>query len=186
MSIRLTQKVLKELIAYDPDKGGFVWNVRPVNYFSNEQQQTWWNNRFAGKPAGSTNKRGYHTIRILYKLIYAHRLAFLYMQGELPEEGVDHIDHDPSNNRWHNLREASAQVNATNQTLSSTNTSGFVGVWQENKCECCKRGGKWKARIQVKGRVISLGTHDSKKQAIAARAAANIKYKFHNNHGMKK
>ena len=54
-------------------------------------------------------------IRIRGKAYYSHRLAFLYMTGEWPLEEVDHIDRNPYNDAWVNLRKATSSLNKWNQ-----------------------------------------------------------------------
>jgi hypothetical protein len=46
--------------------------------------------------------------------MYAHRFAFLYMTGSIPEE-IDHIDGDGGNNIWSNLRVATKSQNVMNR-----------------------------------------------------------------------
>lgn len=64
-----------------------------------------------------------------------------------------------------------------NQSLSAANTSGRTGVYWH------KPLAKWRARIKVKGKHISLGLYDDINEAAAARSAAEREYGFHNNHG---
>ena len=67
-----------------------------------------------GSVAGSKRKDGYSLIQINRVKYLFHRLVFLYMTGEFPEEEVDHIDGEPSNNSWVNLRAASHSENLHN------------------------------------------------------------------------
>jgi hypothetical protein len=123
------------------------------------------------------NDNGYRRISIHGKRYYAHRLAFLYMNGSLPESDTDHINHCRDDNRWDNLRRVTREENLKNQTIRTDNTSGVVGVrW-------FKRDGNWQARINHKGKEIHLGYFTEKGVAIQARLAAEIKYGFHPNHG---
>ncbi|WP_428999737.1 HNH endonuclease signature motif containing protein [Stenotrophomonas maltophilia] len=48
-----------------------------------------------------------------------HRLAWLYMTGQWPSGEIDHINHDRSDNRWHNLRDVSHQANQQNRAGAS-------------------------------------------------------------------
>lgn len=92
----ITQQRLKELFEYTPDTGLFIRKIRVGN-------------QIAGNIAGSLKKDGYVYIKIDSKPYKAHRLAFLYMEGYMPEE-VDHINRDCSDNRWCNLRASNRQM----------------------------------------------------------------------------
>ena len=75
---------LRKLMHYEPDTGDFLWRERSAG-------------RPVGRPAGS-NKQRYRQIHIDYCHYQAHRLAWLYMTGEWPQE-IDHIDRNGFNNR---------------------------------------------------------------------------------------
>lgn len=180
--IDLTQDLLKELIHYDSETGVFTWKHRDVKYFKNETAYKKWNTRFAGKTFGtkytvSHNGKSYITGCILYKQIDLHRLAWIYVYGEMPNQ-VDHIDGDGTNNAISNLRNVTPSVNRKNTRRMSTNTSGFCGVSWRSKSK------KWRARIMIGKKEIHLGIFDSFSEAVKAREEANIKYGFHVNHGM--
>lgn len=75
---------------------------------------------------------------------------------------VDHINHDTLDNRRTNLRVVSPGANKRWQPARG-GSSNFVGVtWDSNR-------GKWRAQIQVDGRVKNLGRFDSEIAAAAAR-----------------
>jgi hypothetical protein len=99
------------------------------------------------------------------------------MTGDHPEDEVDHIDGNGTNNIWNNLRAVTRADNAKNMRKSSANTSGVTGVvW-------IKRIKSWKSQIMVNGCCKYLGYFRSKEEAIAARKAAEVLYGFHENHG---
>lgn len=187
----LTQNKLKELLYYNQLSGIFTWLERPLSMFRGEDPQRIcksWNTRFAGKEAGhkwlgQNGKIFYILIGIELngrpKLYRAHRLVFLYLNGSLPAQHVDHIDGDGTNNSRDNLREVSKQENSKNCRISSNNTSGYNGVnWY-------KSGKKWRVRIKVNGKEISGGYFIKLTDAIAKRKELNIEYGFHKNHGRK-
>ena len=162
----LTQARLKELLKYDPKTGLFTWLV----YRGGPA--------IKGATAGCLDSNGYIKITVDYHVYKAHRLAFLYMTGSMPVE-VDHENHIKNDNKWGNLLQSSRAENARNQSMHSTNTSGVMGVcW-------CKIYKKWRARIHVKGRNKFLGYFDTFDDASEARKTANVKYGFHDNHGLK-
>jgi hypothetical protein len=68
---------------------------------------------------------------VLYR---EHRLAWLYMTGEWPTHEIDHINGDRVDNRFCNLREATASENRWNSRKRVNNTSGYKGVsWDSAK-----------------------------------------------------
>lgn len=148
----LTHNRLKVMLHYDPETGLWTWLWCPPP-----------NQRYTGCQAGYTRSDGYNLIRIGGVAHYCSRLAFFYMTGEWPKEEMDHIDRDPSNDKWENLREASSAENKQNTGLiRSSNTSGFRGVsW--NKAQK-----KWVAYVNS----FPLGSFDTIEEAVAARDSA--------------
>jgi hypothetical protein len=158
----LTQERLKELIHYDPDTGVFSWRVDRGH------------NKTKGMIAGNCNTLGYIDISINDKHYYAHRIAFLYMEGFFPENEVDHINRIRHDNKWRNLKHVSRQCNMRNQSLSKANTSGITGVtWH-------KGGHKWVSQIMVAQKNKYLGLFKTLKEAAQARWEAEVKYNFPN------
>ncbi len=162
----ITQARLKELLHYDPDTGIFVW--LPIG-----------RHKASGMPAGNhqTNADGKTYIRITVDCVkhYAHRLAWLYEEGEFPRYQVDHSDGDGTNNRKLNLSEATPTQNQRNRRKASNNTSGVTGV--------SKSRAVWVASISVRSNQIKLGRYSDKFDAICARKSAENQYDFHSNHG---
>jgi hypothetical protein len=163
----LTQEYLREILTYEQDDGTFKWKV------SNNLSVK------VGDVAGSVDKRGYLRIGIDGKTYRAHRLAFLYMTGEFPLSGTDHINHDKLDNRFINLRVASQQDNGRNRSINTNNKSGFTGVcWY-------KHTNKWRTQININGKKKHLGYFKDLAEAINARKNANVENGFHTNHGEK-
>ncbi len=99
--------------------------------------------------------------------IYLHRLIFDDLQKD---EMVDHINHNPRDNRRDNLRIVTNSQNQMNRDKPITNTSGVRGVyWHKNKQ-------MWQANIQIDNKLLYLGIFDSKQDAIKARKDAEKKY----------
>lgn len=149
----LTREILRQRIAYDPTTGEFSWADRTRH----------------GDSVGHIH-RGY--VRISLGRLgahYAHRLAWLYMTGELPRGFVDHADTDRTNNRWANLRLASSSQNACNSKLPRNSTTGHKGV--------SKYPGYYRAQIGVDGERIYLGVFATAEAA--ARAYAEAAKFFH-------
>jgi hypothetical protein len=87
------------------------------------------------------------------------------MTGSFPLFRIDHEDTDKLNNRWRNLRPASASQNAANARLSRRNTSGFKGVHYTPARTSFK---KWAAHIRVDGVLKTLGYFAQPEEAHAA------------------
>jgi hypothetical protein len=153
MATELTQEEARRLLHYDPERGEFWWKVRAPG-------------RQLDRPAGCYNKlRNTHEIRINYRLYKAHRLAFLWMTGDMPAL-VDHRDCNPRNNAWKNLRPATPSENSRNAKRSKNNTSGIKGVWWHSQIRA------WCAEIWVDSKKRSLGCWLRKEDAAYAYASA--------------
>lgn len=164
MSAVLTQERLKELLSYDSKSGLFTNRITR-------------NSRaIKGCLVGSHDNLGYIQLMIDRKGYLAHRLAFLYMTGSIPKE-VDHSNHIRSDNRWCNLAASERVSNARNQSLFSTNQSGYAGIYKN------KASNKWHAQITILGKKIHLGLFVEIEDAIQARKKAEMENGFHPNHG---
>jgi hypothetical protein len=145
----MNQARLKELLSYDPDTGEFRW------------LQSRYRNK-VGTTAGCLYSEGYRVIALDRKRYLAHRLAWLFMTGVWPGGEIDHINGNPSDNRFANLREATRQQNGANRRVGSNNKSGFKGVhWH-------KGDKRWRAQIMVAKRIIHLGSFETPEAAHAA------------------
>lgn len=174
----VTPRVVAELIDYDPFSGQMTWKPRSVDMFNDRRSAAAWNTRYAGTPALSCiNPSGYRTGIILRNPCVAHRAAWAITYGAWPSNFIDHINGSRSDNRICNLRDVERIGNARNQKLHKTNTSGVSGVgWREDI-------GRWRARIRLDGKMITLGTFDSFEEAVATRKEAEIAHGYHQNHG---
>lgn len=155
MDTKLTQNKLKEIVTYDPSTGIFTRTAK-----ANKK------GFMAGMVAGSKDGRGYISFSIGNKKYRSHRLAFLWMEGYLPENVVDHIDRIKTNNKWENLREVSRTCNIRNCGGYSHNTSGCKGV-----CFSPERK-QWVAMIVVNNKGKFLGRYKDFADAVCARFAA--------------
>jgi len=146
---KLTQERLKELLEYNPDTGDFT-------------RKSTVGGKVSGTVCGHRQPNEYVYIAIDYKLYLAHRLAWLYIHGEWPENDIDHINQVKYDNRRVNLRACTRSQNAVNRGIQSNNTSGYKGVFWHNKNK------KWRATINHKGKLFSLGCFDDIKEAAKA------------------
>jgi hypothetical protein len=156
----ITQERLKELLHYNPDTGLFT---RAIDAGSGGQYK-------AGTLAGCKRKDGYVILSIDGKRYFAHRIAWIYMTGVLPDEQIDHKDLNRSNNIFGNLRQATDLQNRMNTRKRATNTSGFKGVMFE------RRRNKWISKMWVNHKQIHLGYFHNKEDAAKAYEKAAIKY----------
>lgn len=134
-SYTLTQDELKSLILYDKDTGVFT-------------------SKKSGKVVG-WKQSGYLKYELNKKKYYLHRLAWLYIYGDLPKKEIDHIDRNRSNNKISNLREASRTENRYNTRVRCDNITGLKGV------EYLKKLNKYRAVISTDGKRMRLGTFSS-------------------------
>lgn len=160
----LTQARLRELLDYDSGTGIFIWRIGSKG-------------AKAGSIAGCICDHGYMRISINNRRYYAHRLAWLHETGEWPEYEIDHIDGNPGNNRFENLRAVTRQENMRNQKRRITNTSGVMGASWDKFYQ------KWHARIMVNGKNVHLGYFENFDDAVAARKQAEADFGFHESHG---
>lgn len=148
----LTQKRLKELILYDSETG-------IIKRISN------------GKPI-LTNSRGYVVVYVDGRLYFAHRLAWLYMTGNEPENQIDHIDGIKNNNKFSNLRDVTNAINTqnTHKARPCNKSTGLLGVTAN------KRDGTFKAQIKINGKNLYLGDFFNPELAHAAYITAKRIY----------
>lgn len=112
--------------------------------------------------AGTIRSDGYVCINVSGKIHLAHRLAWLYVHGEFPENVIDHINRVTGDNSLKNLRACTRSENMRNTGKRCSNTSGFKGVhW--SKC-----ANKWQAKIGCRGKTLHLGLFHHKKDAAIA------------------
>ncbi|EHL80566.1 HNH endonuclease signature motif containing protein [Citrobacter portucalensis] len=150
----IEQSLLKESVSYDEKTGIFRWIAKRQNVV-------------AGRIAGHKDSLGYIRITISGKNYLAHRLAWLYVHGYMPEKEIDHINRIRNDNRITNLREATSQLNSLNTGMYKNNTSGSKGIYFN------KRAKKWQAQILIDGKREYLGLYDDVKRADIAFRIAN-------------
>lgn len=144
----LTREFLREHLHYEPLSGDWTWLTDRSS-------------KRAGSSAGCFSSRGYKVINLDGWLYYAHRLAWFYMTSEWPPEEIDHRDMNKRNNRWENLRLATASQNKRNVVKRRVNKTGFKGVTLVD--------GKYhRASIRINGKPTLIGYFDSPQKAHAA------------------
>lgn len=141
---------LREILFYDPSTGGFRWLERKQ-----------------GRRAkvGSVKRDGIR-IKIDYRGYGAHILAWAWVTGEWPEGEIDHINNNPLDNRWSNLRLATRQQQTWNRSKVKGSLHKQIGIVRTAE-------GRWSARIQRE----FLGNFDTAEEAAEAyRQAAIARY----------
>lgn len=144
----LTQQELKENLHYNSETGIFTWSRDSSRVKK-------------GQTAGTKIREGYIAICVNAIQYRAHRLAWLYMTGEIPKDCIDHINGIRDDNRFNNLREATNAQNIHNQTKPhKNNKTGFLGV-SKNKYY----NKKYKATIKTGGILLCLGYFNTPEEA---------------------
>jgi HNH endonuclease/AP2 domain len=154
----ITQDGLKEIFRFAPDEGQFYWLTTRSGVRSEG----------LGYPAGQLRPNGYRIITIEGRRYPAHRLVWLYVNGEWPLYEIDHIDGDASNNRIENLRDCTRLQNAKNRPTNKNNIAGIKGVCRRPQAK--KR--PWRATIRLNRRCVHLGYFNTPEEAKSAYDAA--------------
>ena len=159
----MNKEMVRDLFEYRDDN--LYWRVRPRGGSD------------ISKPAGYVMPKGYRRIAVKGKRYLTHRLIWLYTNGKFPDNHIDHINGDPSDNRIENLRDVTRQENQKNRSKNCNNKSGYMGVcWS-------KASDKWKAQIRVGGVKTHLGLFNILEDAAEAYRVASIEQGYHENHG---
>ena len=135
------------------------------NYNSKMGTITWTSGKFTGKEAGWISNAGYRKVCIFGRDYQAHRIVWLYHNGYFPENGLDHINRNKSDNRIENLREATQSCNMINTGVRADNKTGVKGVYYNKMQE------RWHPRITLSGKKHHLGFYKNFHNAVLARLA---------------
>lgn len=162
----IKQERLKELVNYDPETGIFT-----------RKQVLGTGRQPAGKRADHIHTDGYAYVTVDRMIYLAHRLAWIYMTGKIPDY-IDHCDNHKANNVFSNLRLATQHQNQCNHLKMSTNKSGIKGVsW-------IARQQRWVAQSRTNGKPNWLGSFHSKEEAEkVVKAFRELHHKEFTNHG---
>ena len=176
-----TPEELRQLLDYNPETGEMFWKERPAAMFcdvdkNRELIARAWNKRWVGKPAFTAINAGYLTGALFSANCRAHRVAWEIYHGEWPENQIDHINGDRSDNRISNLRHVTDAENKQNVKRRSDNTSGVTGIGNFG-------AGKWRAQIMCAQIRHHIGIFHTFDEAVAARKKAETDMGFHKNHG---
>ncbi len=114
--LKMTGTMLEMFLDYNPETGIFTRKVTTGPH------------GMAGEVAGGINDEGYVIIFIRKVKLRGHRLGWAWMTGEWPENDIDHINGDRTDNRFCNLREATRSQNLQNTGLKPSNIEAFISV----------------------------------------------------------
>lgn len=152
----MTQERLKEALSYNKEDGKFRWNISKVG-------------RKFGKEVGCKLNSGAIQIMLDYKKYLAHKLAFLYVEGYIPDE-VDHKDGNPSNNCWENIRACTKSQNLRNRKIMPTSKTGVKNVHYR------KDRNSYVVSLYLNNKRTFISSHKSIEDANAAATLARNKY----------
>jgi hypothetical protein len=138
----LTAARLREMADYNPETGEFRWLERKKG-----------RQIVVGSLRGTKQKYKYIRVKIDYVTYSAHRLAWLWMTGNWPAQDIDHINRDPIDNRWSNLRDVSKSENSKNKRVS--NASGLPGVYFNKKTRM------WQSSLYLGSFQTKEGAHEA-------------------------
>ena len=77
---------------------------------------------------------------------------------------VDHINQNGLDNRRKNLRIATHSQNLANRKRHKNNTSGYMGVWKDNR----RRRKPWRAEVRFHNKKYTCGAHATPEEAAHA------------------
>ncbi|MBA5956261.1 HNH endonuclease [Pseudomonas lactis] len=156
--------VIKAALSYDPETGVFLRkeSVRRLQI---------------GRVAGSNDSYGYVRIKIGRRQFKAHALAFVLMTGSSPAGLIDHINGDPADNRWTNLRVCTQSLNLRNTALRSDNRTGIHGVHWDISMN------RWVATIRESDGRRTRKNFSVFLDAVAWRKAKEIQFGYAEGHG---
>lgn len=152
-------ELLNSIFAYDEATGDLTWKKVPEERVVRAK---------VGQIAGAVTINGYRMVCVDYQKYLVHRLVWKMKTGADAPFSIDHIDGNPLNNRFANLRAATQSQNGMNSKLPKNNTSGVKGVYWGQK--------KWRAQISIARKCIPLGGYDNIEDAAKAVEEARTKY----------
>lgn len=161
---------LHECFEYSHKTGLLTWKARPLHHFAHPERANNINSRQAGKQVKVIDHYGYVIVRLNQTNYRVHRIIWKMMTGNEPDNLIDHINGDRSDNRFGNLRPATYSQNNQNGKFRSSNTTGYKGVTYD------KSRNKYQSSIWLNKQHISLGRFETPEAAHQAYCEASAKY----------
>jgi hypothetical protein len=142
----------KEHISYNPETGEFRWIKKPP-------MMNWKNRCNPGDLVGYIHSKGYRVATLKGKHIQLHRLAWIFIHGEIATETIDHINGVRHDNRICNLRLATRTQNAQNASARKKHGNRIKNVSWDSE------SGKWRVRVVKDGKRYHGGRFEDPNEA---------------------
>lgn len=137
-------KEVRTTFSCNPETGEIFRNFKPVKM----------------KPTRKGYQRvGFRFNKRFYTL-YAHRLIWFLVYGQVPKMEIDHIDGDKLNNSIRNLRDVNKTINQSNRKPNKKSSSSYKGVYFYKNM--------WVSSIQINKKRTYLGSFNSEIKAAEA------------------
>lgn len=111
---QLIEKI-KQFFSYNEETGDLLWKEPGIG-------------RPTHKRAGSIFGNGYRYVKVDGVKVKTAHCIWVLKKGRLPYGVVDHIDRNPLNEKWNNLRDVSQADNIRNGKIRKDNNTGVKGV----------------------------------------------------------
>lgn len=145
MKEKIQASIIRVLFNYEPETGVLYWAL-PAGRYGRIKP---------GTSAGSihTDKDGYQTrlVTVYGRHYRASHLIWAWMTGEWPKMTIDHINLDSLDDRWNNLREATASQQKQNNRRRKDSSTGYKCVLYDRDRK------KYRWQVVVDGKRIKSG-----------------------------
>ena len=138
---------LREYLRYDPDQGNLIWIKRPTGRQGNRIS-------VGNYALNCKDSDGYRYGQFLGHRLNLHRAIWAYHAGQWAPENrvVNHIDHNPDNNRIENLNLLTQAENMNHRKNPAKKVSEITGITWNNTHKVWRaiiRDPKTKRRIHI-------------------------------------
>jgi len=174
--MKITHKYIISVFNYNQHTGELSFKKRPSHHFKSKSAHTNWNNNKAGSILNYVGNHGYIELSLDYKKHLAHRVIWLIVHGELPNE-IDHVNGNKTDNRLLNLKNVTRSQNCKNLPIHRKNKIGITGLRM--------RGSSYEVYISSGGKTYWLGSTRDFFEACCKRKSEENKLGFSPNHGRK-
>lgn len=152
-------ETLDSLFSYDPDTGFVTAKVAKKPRKKTAPAGSYYE---VGGRVGYVTRFGYLKVSVEGVPYALHRVIWKLQTRAEPPEYIDHINRVRADNRWANLREATASVNASNHSIWSAQSALPKTVRRK------QYNGRWTAQATVSGATVDLGEFETAAEAMRA------------------